>query len=111
MAEDLVQETFLRAYRKWHQFEGRSKDLKEQLEQIEQQGGAAKISGAGAVAGEAAGLVLALNSVWTLAPVAAALIVTIIRTTLEDRTLQEELPGYKEYATQKTKYRLIPGIW
>ncbi len=34
----------------------------------------------------------------------------IIRTYYEDKTLQNELNGYKEY-TQKTKSRLIPGIW
>jgi len=34
----------------------------------------------------------------------------IFRTALEDRMLQEELPGYREYA-QKVLYRLIPGIW
>jgi protein-S-isoprenylcysteine O-methyltransferase Ste14 len=34
----------------------------------------------------------------------------IIRTVLEDKTLHKELEGYVEYA-QKTKYRLIPGIW
>jgi protein-S-isoprenylcysteine O-methyltransferase Ste14 len=34
----------------------------------------------------------------------------IIRTYLEDKTLHEELEGYTEYA-QKTKYRLLPGIW
>jgi protein-S-isoprenylcysteine O-methyltransferase Ste14 len=34
----------------------------------------------------------------------------ILRTALEDRTLQNELPGYAEYA-QRVRYRLIPGIW
>jgi len=33
-----------------------------------------------------------------------------LRTSLEDRTLQEELPGYKDY-TNKVRYRLVPGIW
>lgn len=28
----------------------------------------------------------------------------------EDRTLQEELQGYREYAG-KVPYRLLPGIW
>jgi protein-S-isoprenylcysteine O-methyltransferase Ste14 len=37
-------------------------------------------------------------------------ILTIIRTALEDRTLQEELPGYREY-TERVHYRLMPGIW
>lgn len=34
----------------------------------------------------------------------------VIRTVMEDHTLQKELPGYAEYA-QKVKYRLIPLIW
>ena len=54
---------------------------------------------------------LLLDSPWTFVPVIVMSIVLVIRTVLEDRTLQEELPGYREYATQKTKYRLIPGIW
>jgi protein-S-isoprenylcysteine O-methyltransferase Ste14 len=56
------------------------------------------------------GIVLALNSVWTLIPVAVALILAVIRTALEDRTPREELPGYQEY-TQRVHYRLFPGIW
>jgi protein-S-isoprenylcysteine O-methyltransferase Ste14 len=39
-----------------------------------------------------------------------AAIIFVVRTALEDRTLQEELAGYQAYA-QKTRYRLIPGIW
>ena len=54
---------------------------------------------------------LLLDSPWTFVPVVFMAVVLIIRTSLEDRTLQEELPGYKEYTTQKTKYRLLPGIW
>ena len=34
----------------------------------------------------------------------------IIRTALEDQTLQDELDGYKEY-TGQVRYRLLPGIW
>jgi protein-S-isoprenylcysteine O-methyltransferase Ste14 len=37
-------------------------------------------------------------------------ILIIIRTALEDRTLQAELIGYAEYARQ-VRYRLLPGIW
>lgn len=33
-----------------------------------------------------------------------------LRTSLEDRTLIEELPGYADYA-QRTRSRLVPGIW
>jgi len=53
------------------------------------------------------GIVLALGSVWTIIPVIVALIITVIRTTLEDKTLQEELPGYRDYA-HRVHYRLIP---
>lgn len=34
----------------------------------------------------------------------------ILRTALEDRTLQAELPGYADYA-QQVRYRLLPGVW
>jgi protein-S-isoprenylcysteine O-methyltransferase Ste14 len=34
----------------------------------------------------------------------------LVRTSLEDRTLRDELAGYAEYA-QKVKYRLIPHVW
>lgn len=56
------------------------------------------------------GIVLALSSLWTLIPAAAALVITVIRTVLEDRTLQEELPGYQEYV-RHVRYRLMPGIY
>lgn len=56
------------------------------------------------------GIVFALGSVWTLIPVMVALIITVVRTTLEDRTLHEELPGYQDYG-QRVRYRLIPGIY
>jgi protein-S-isoprenylcysteine O-methyltransferase Ste14 len=56
------------------------------------------------------GIVLALGSVWTLIPAAVALIIAVIRTALEDQTLQEELPGYRDYA-RRVHYRLIPGIY
>ena len=56
------------------------------------------------------GIVLALGSVWTLIPAAVAIVILIVRTALEDRTLQEELPGYRDYA-EVVRYRLIPGIY
>jgi protein-S-isoprenylcysteine O-methyltransferase Ste14 len=34
----------------------------------------------------------------------------IRRTLLEDRLLQQELPGYAEYA-QKVRYRLVAGLF
>ena len=51
-----------------------------------------------------------LDSLWTFIPVAFISLVLLVRTDLEDRTLQKELPGYKEYA-QKTRFRLLPGVW
>lgn len=51
-----------------------------------------------------------LDSLWALVPTVLLIGVLILRTSLEDRTLQAELPGYKEYA-QRTRYRLFPGIW
>jgi len=56
------------------------------------------------------GIVLALGSLWTLIPAAVATIISVIRTVLEDQTLQEELLGYRDYA-QRVRYRLIPGIY
>ena len=51
-----------------------------------------------------------LDSWWTLLPAVLLAVVLVIRTWLEDRTLQEELPGYREY-TKKVRYRLLPGLW
>jgi len=56
------------------------------------------------------GIALALGSVWVLIPAVVALIISVIRTALEDQTLQAELPGYRDYA-QRVRYRLIPGIY
>jgi len=53
---------------------------------------------------------LALGSLWALIPGGLGALLLIIRTALEDRTLLEELDGYREYA-QRVRYRLLPGIW
>ena len=53
---------------------------------------------------------ISLGSYYALILSASAIILFITRTALEDKTLQEELPGYKEYA-QKVRYRLFPGLW
>lgn len=53
---------------------------------------------------------LLLGSLWAYIPVGVYVIVVLIRTSLEDRTLQEELNGYQSYA-QEVDYRLISGIW
>lgn len=53
---------------------------------------------------------LMLDSLWGLLPGFILMILYILRTAREDRTLHNELPGYPEY-TQKVRYRLFPGIW
>ena len=56
------------------------------------------------------GTPLLLGSWWALVPSVLNVITFIIRTALEDRTLQAELPGYAEYA-QRVRHRLVPGVW
>jgi protein-S-isoprenylcysteine O-methyltransferase Ste14 len=56
------------------------------------------------------GIPFLLGSLWALIPGITAAILMVIRTSLEDRTLQAELPGYQDYV-QQVHYRLIPGIW
>lgn len=51
-----------------------------------------------------------LDASWALLPAALISTILIVRTALEDRTLQEELVGYREYA-QRVRYRLLPGVW
>lgn len=53
---------------------------------------------------------LILGSLWGLIPSILLIVAVVIRTALEDITLQRELPGYKEY-TKVTRFRLIPHIW
>ena len=53
---------------------------------------------------------LILGSGWGLLATGALVLLFVVRTALEDRTLQNELPGYREYAEQ-TRYRLVPGLW
>ncbi|NIM89900.1 MAG: isoprenylcysteine carboxylmethyltransferase family protein [Candidatus Aminicenantes bacterium] len=53
---------------------------------------------------------LALASFYSFIPAFVIVVLFIIRTSLEDKTLLEELEGYQEYA-KKVRYRLIPGIW
>jgi len=53
---------------------------------------------------------LVLGSFWALIPAVLSAILLIVRTALEDKTLQAELPGYADYARQ-VRFRLIPGVW
>jgi protein-S-isoprenylcysteine O-methyltransferase Ste14 len=51
-----------------------------------------------------------LGSLWALIPAGVAVLLMITRTALEDRTLQNELEGYSDYA-ESVRYRLLPGVW
>jgi protein-S-isoprenylcysteine O-methyltransferase Ste14 len=53
---------------------------------------------------------LMLDAFWALIPAALVVAGMIVRTALEDRTLQEELEGYAAYA-RRVRYRLLPGVW
>lgn len=56
------------------------------------------------------GIVLALGSLWSLIPAVVASIITVTRTALEDQTLHDELPGYRDYA-RRVRFRLVPAIF
>lgn len=58
----------------------------------------------------ALGIPLILGSLWSFIPSIFSIILTLIRTSLEDKTLTNELNGYREY-TFKTRFRLLPYIW
>ena len=51
-----------------------------------------------------------LDSWWALIPAVIASVLYVGRTQKEDDTLQEELPGYREFA-QRVRFRLVPGVW
>jgi protein-S-isoprenylcysteine O-methyltransferase Ste14 len=53
---------------------------------------------------------LVLGSLWALVPAVFMALLFVVRTVLEDRLLQAELPGYAAYA-QRVRRRLIPGVW
>ena len=66
------------------------------------------------------GIIIALEALWTnklrtiltlLGNIVGVMsVIAVVRTALEDRTLQEELPGYRDYA-RRVRYRLFPGIY
>jgi protein-S-isoprenylcysteine O-methyltransferase Ste14 len=56
------------------------------------------------------GIPPALGSYWGLVFVVPGLIVLVSRIRDEEKLLQEELDGYREYA-QKVRYRLVPCMW
>jgi protein-S-isoprenylcysteine O-methyltransferase Ste14 len=53
---------------------------------------------------------LILGSYWAFVPAAITASVTVLRTSMEDRTLHNELAGYPDYA-RKVPHRLLPAIW
>ena len=59
---------------------------------------------------QAIGFPLLFGSLWSIIPVSILVIFLLIRTYLEDKTLNKELKGYSEYSG-KTRYKLIPYLW
>lgn len=55
-------------------------------------------------------LPIMLDSLWALVPGILTSLLVIVRTALEDKTLAEELEGYKDYIV-RVRYRLLPGVW
>jgi protein-S-isoprenylcysteine O-methyltransferase Ste14 len=55
-------------------------------------------------------LPIALGSYWAIIPAALIIPVLVARIKNEESVLLRELEGYQDY-TQRTKYRLIPGVW
>ncbi|MDD5593707.1 MAG: isoprenylcysteine carboxylmethyltransferase family protein [Candidatus Margulisbacteria bacterium] len=51
-----------------------------------------------------------VGSYYALYASLATAFILVVRTALEDATLQKELAGYVEY-TKKTRFRLIPFVW
>ena len=57
-----------------------------------------------------ASMALLLGSWLALAPALLIAALLVVRTSFEDRMLNDQLPGYREYALDVTR-RLVPGIW
>lgn len=51
-----------------------------------------------------------LASWWAIITGGLCALLLVLRTVFEDRTLQAELAGYRDYSRQ-VRYRLLPGIW
>jgi len=56
------------------------------------------------------GIPFITGSLWSLIPTSLAIILLFVRTVLEDKTLINELEGYRQY-TMKTRNKLIPWVW
>ncbi|MFH1052196.1 MAG: isoprenylcysteine carboxylmethyltransferase family protein [bacterium] len=59
---------------------------------------------------QAIGFPLIFGSLWSIIPITILIILTLIRTILEDKVLQNELRGYKQYCN-KTRFKIIPFVW
>jgi len=51
-----------------------------------------------------------LGSLWAFIPMGVAICFLVVRTAVEDSTLQKELDGYGDFA-RRVRYRLLPGVW
>ena len=56
------------------------------------------------------GMPLLLGSLWAFIPVVIAVVLMVVRTSLEDKMLHAELSGYKDFADE-VRFRLIPNVW
>ena len=56
------------------------------------------------------GFPLLFGSLWSIIPISLSILLILIRTSLEDKTLKIELKGYREYSC-KTRYKLLPYVW
>jgi protein-S-isoprenylcysteine O-methyltransferase Ste14 len=59
---------------------------------------------------QGSGAVIIREMGWSLAAGSLAALLFVIKAALEDRILQAELPGYRDYA-ERVRYRLLPGVW
>ena len=51
-----------------------------------------------------------LGTLWAFIPSILLILAIVVRIDLEDKFLQNDLPGYQDY-TKRTPFRVIPGIW
>ncbi len=56
------------------------------------------------------GFPVLFGSLWSIIPASFSVLLVLIRIYLEDKTLINELKGYREY-TYKARYKIIPYIW
>jgi protein-S-isoprenylcysteine O-methyltransferase Ste14 len=49
-------------------------------------------------------------SLWSIIPALLSVANLLVRTAKEDRFLETELKGYRDYQSV-TRYRLFPGVW